>query len=312
MERIKETEVNEIIARSRELHAEFDHMVNEFKGDLWKYCHYITGSQWDGEDLFQETMLKAYASFCQRWHPTNPKSYLYRIATNAWIDRCRREKKFVDELKEEDLPAEEIDFDFDIEDAVHHLIELFTPRQIAVFFLKEVFSFTAEEAAGMVHTTRGAVYATVRRMKKAIKEYPPRNDCRKKGHLIEESPVIDVYLKALNDGNVEGILSLLSDTAHNEAALGFQEYNKSEMRSGSLKYGLPGYRAEKHLLWGKEVIVVFNDNAEAPEIHDIHYQEVENEKIVYHLSYYFRKEFIMAASKELGCKPQLDKPVVNW
>ncbi|OIU72003.1 hypothetical protein [Rossellomorea aquimaris] len=149
-------------------------------------------------------------------------------------------------------------------------------------------------------------------MKKEIKEHPPRDEFRKKGQPIDKSQVIEVYLTALNEGNVEGILELLSDTAHNEAGLGFQEFTKSEMRSGSLKYGLPGYRAERQLLWDKEVIVVFNDNGEVPEIHDIQYHEIENDKIVYHRSYYFRKEFIMAASKELGFKPQLDKPVVNW
>ncbi|WP_132743981.1 hypothetical protein [Scopulibacillus darangshiensis] len=66
------------------------------------------------------------------------------------------------------------------------------------------------------------------------------------------------------------------------------------------------------MLWGKHVIVVFADELDGPLIHDIQYQEVENNKITYHRSYFFRKEFIFAAAKELGFKPQLNKHPVSW
>lgn len=44
------------------------------------------------------------------------------------------------------------------------------------------------------------------------------------------------------------------------------------------------------------------------KIHDIQSQEIENGKIVSHQSYFFRKEFILAAAHELGIQAQLDKP----
>ncbi|WP_377890074.1 hypothetical protein [Alkalihalobacillus sp. R86527] len=84
------------------------------------------------------------------------------------------------------------------------------------------------------------------------------------------------------------------------------------MRSGSMQFGLPGFRAERFFLWGKPVIVVFYDGEEGEKIHDIQYQEVENDKIVYHRSFYFRKEIICAAAEELGFAPQLNKPAADW
>jgi hypothetical protein len=66
------------------------------------------------------------------------------------------------------------------------------------------------------------------------------------------------------------------------------------------------------ILWNKPVIVVFADGDQGPEIHDIQVQEIENGKIVSHKSYFFRKEFILAAAKELGIKAQLKKPPVDW
>lgn len=304
-----------IYDKSRELKTEFNQLVDEFTEGLWKYCRYLTGSPWDGEDLYQETMVKAFGSIYQRWHPTNPKPYLYRIATNTWIDHCRKEKRVIGSLEVEEVPAEEIPDGLDVEEALNHLITLFTPRQSAVFLLMEVFSFTANEVAGIVRTTPGAVYATLQRMRKKLNNQPPKINSKSNStskSINSEHPIIEKYLNALNNGDLEGVLSIFSDDAYNEASLGFQEFSKDEMRSGSMQFGLPGFRAEKYKLWGKNVIVLFYDGEQGAEVHDIQYQEIENGKIVHHRSYYFRKEFMFASSEELGYPVQIDKPVVDW
>ena len=297
--------------KNRELAIEFNSMIEEFKEGLWRYCRYLTGSPWDGEDLFQDTMLKAFGGYYQRWHPTNPKAYLYRMATTTWIDQCRKEKRHVGLLEEDELPQENFTDGLEAEEALHILFDLFYPRQVAVFLLKEVFRFDAREVAGMVRTTPGAVYATVRRMKEKLQSVDLL-ESRSQHPVSDTHPVIQAYLNAMNEGDIEAVMTLISEEAHNEAALGFQEYSKGEMRSGSMKYGLPGMRAVESCLWGRYVIVMLSEGTDGPEIHDIQYQEVENGKIVHHISYYFRKELIFAAGEELGIPPQIEKPVVNW
>jgi RNA polymerase sigma factor (sigma-70 family) len=305
-------EINESFTeKNRELAIEFNRMIEGFKDGLWKYCRYLTGSPWDGEDLFQDTMLKAFGGYYQRWHPTNPKAYLYRMATTTWIDQCRKEKRNVGFLEEGDLPQEEFTDSLQTEEALHILFDLFYPRQVAVFLLKEVFRFEAKEVAGMVRTTSGAVYATVRRMKEKLQS-TGSIESRHQNPEGETHPIIQTYLKAMNDGDIEAVMDLISEEALNEAALGFQEYTKEEMRSGSMKYGLPGMRAVQFNIWGRNVIVLLSEGMNGPEIHDIQYQEVENGKIVHHISYYFRKELIFAAANELGIQVQTDKPVVEW
>ncbi|MGE6258037.1 sigma-70 family RNA polymerase sigma factor [Heyndrickxia sporothermodurans] len=303
---------NELYEPSRKLRQQFDKLIEEFGDGLWNYCRYLTGSPWDGEDLYQETMLKALGSLYQRFHPTNLKSYLYRIATNTWIDHYRRQKKSIGTLVEDCDVTEEFKDTFEIEAALEHLFHLFTPRQTAVFLLSEVFQFKAEEVASIVKTTPGAIYATIRRMKKKLKTHKEEISSNS-GHTKSGNIIIQAYLKAFNEGDIEGMLSLISDQAHYEASLGFLEVSKDEIRKGSLLYGLPPYRAEEFILWGKPVIVILADFDKEPLIHDIQYQEVENDKIVFHRSYFFRKEFIIAASKELGLAPQLIKqPFLNW
>ncbi|KZE69255.1 RNA polymerase [Fictibacillus phosphorivorans] len=309
---LSQSTTNTLHAQSNELRQRFDKEIQEFSDALWKYCRYLTGSPWDGEDLFQETMLKALGGLYTRWQPTNLKSYLYRTATNAWIDHCRREKRSLGVLDEEHEPIEEFADSLDLVEALEKLYELFTPRQTAVFLLMEIFRFKAEEVASIIKTTPGAVYATTRRMKTKLQEnkHAPRKP--KSKETPEKSKVIQAYLNAFNDGDLEGMLSLISDHAHYEASLGFLEVNKNEIREGSLAYGLPGHQAIQLLLWGKPVIVVLASSDQGPLIHDIQYQEVENNQIVYHRSFFFRKEFIVAAAEELGYAPQLVKPPLNW
>ncbi|HWO75244.1 MAG TPA: RNA polymerase sigma factor [Bacillus sp. (in: firmicutes)] len=309
-----EEQTQEFTEKSRELREEFSQLIAEFREDLWNYCRYLTGSPWDGEDLFQETLIKAYGGFYQVWHPVNPKSYLYRVATNTWIDYCRREKRFVGSLEEAEEPYEEFSDNLDLEIVLEHLVKMFTPRQVAVFLLVKAFQFKAEEVASIVKTTKGAIYATIRRMEKRLRNenlssIAVTNQRKVARHQDE---VIQTYIKALNNGDLEALFDLVSDHLHHEASLGFQEFSKSDMRKGSMQYGLPAYRAEEHWLWGKLVIVKVVDSDHGSLIHDIQYQEVENGKIVFHRSYYFRKEFIVAAARELGMAPQLDKFPIDW
>ncbi len=233
-------------------------------------------------------------------------------ATNAWIDHCRKEKRSLGILDEENEPSVEFVDTLDLEEALEKLYELFTPRQTAVFLLMEIFRFKAEEVASIFKSTPGAVYATIRRMKTKLQGSKHESLKSKTKDTSQKSKVIQAYLNAFNNGDLEGMLSLISDHAHYEASLGFLEVNKEEIREGSLAYGLRGHRAIESLLWGKPVIVVLAESNQGPLIHDIQYQVVENERIVYHRSFFFRKEFIVAASKELGYAPQLNKPPLNW
>lgn len=309
---MSQPKTNTLYEQSIELRQRFDEEIRHFSDGLWNYCRYLTGSPWDGEDLYQETMLKALGGLYTRWHPVNLKSYLYRTATNAWIDYCRREKRNLGVLDEAGEPTEEFVDTHDIEEALEKLYDLFTPRQTAVFLLMEAFQFKAEEVATIVKTTPGAVYAATNRMKKKLKKIEFETYKTQIHDSPQKSKIIQAYLNAFNKGDLEGMLSLFSDYPQYEASLGFVEVNKEEMRNGSLMYGLPGHRAIECMLWGKAVIVVLADSYQGPLIHDIQYQEVENNKIVYHRSFFFRKEFILAASKELGYAAQLNKPPLNW
>ncbi|ART75120.1 RNA polymerase [Sutcliffiella horikoshii] len=297
-----------LVEEARKLRNEFEDIVSVYSTDLWNYCKYVTGSPWDGEDLFQETMIKAFGLLPQRWSDiTDKKYYLFRVATNTWLDQCRKQKREVGTLEE----TAEANLDFSdhlrLEEILTSLESNLTPKQTAAFLLLDIFQFSAEEIAGIVHSTPGGIYSAVQRARRKIASLDFSQSKTQRDTKVQ-NPTIQAYLQAFNNGDLDSMLRLFSDQAQNEAFFGFQEFSKSEMLKGSLKFGLPGHTAQEFILWNKPVIIVLANG----EIHDIQIQEIENGKIVSHQSYFFRKELILAAAEELGLKAQLDKPPVNW
>ncbi|MCU9613240.1 sigma-70 family RNA polymerase sigma factor [Caldibacillus lycopersici] len=310
---MKETvTIHSAIEKTRSARNLFDEIMSEYCADLWNYCRYITGSPWDGEDLYQETLIKSFGLLPARWSEiTDKKYYLFRIATNGWLDLCRKRKREVGTLEE--IPDTPVDFSESLllEEVLEMLAANLTPKQTAAFLLMDVFQFNAEEVAGIVQSTTGGVYASVQRARKRIANL----DFAKPKAVVlstKNRAVIQAYLQAFNSGDLNGMLQLFSEQAHNEAFLGFQEFSKEEMRKGSLQFGLPGHTAQEVVLWGKPVIIVLANDTNGPAIHDIQIQEIENGKIVSHKSYFFRKELILAAAKELGMQAQMVKPPLDW
>jgi RNA polymerase sigma-70 factor, ECF subfamily len=70
--------------------AQFDRLLGELRPRLHRFCARMTGSVIDGEDIVQETMLKALESFSGTQVIDNPEAWVFRIAHNAVLDFLRR------------------------------------------------------------------------------------------------------------------------------------------------------------------------------------------------------------------------------
>jgi RNA polymerase sigma-70 factor (ECF subfamily) len=58
---------------------------------LFRYCRRLTGNPWDADDLVQETLMRGFSILgLGQDEIKNPRAYLLRIASNAWIDWQRR------------------------------------------------------------------------------------------------------------------------------------------------------------------------------------------------------------------------------
>lgn len=129
----------------------------------------LTGTPWDADDLYQETIIKAMKAkktFLQ--HPT-PKAYLFRIASNAWIDECRKRKADIGlPDNHENIVFNTDTYSVDVSDCLEYLVTAIPPFQAVAVLLVDVFNYTTREVARMLGNTEGAVKAALHRARKRL------------------------------------------------------------------------------------------------------------------------------------------------
>lgn len=133
---------------------------------LQQYCRFLTQSDWDGEDIAQEVMIKALEHY--RFQPKVSTSLLNKMAYNHWIDVLRKRKReelvhTIDQEKDTPHKAEET------METIEEIICRLTPSQAVIFALKHAFQYKAHEIAELLGTTEMAIKSTLHRAKNRIK-----------------------------------------------------------------------------------------------------------------------------------------------
>ncbi|HVR76776.1 MAG TPA: sigma-70 family RNA polymerase sigma factor [Acidimicrobiia bacterium] len=73
--------------------ADFERDAMQFTRQLYSAAMRMTRNPSDAEDLVQETYLKAYRAYHTFEEGTNLKAWLYRILTNTYINKYRKESR---------------------------------------------------------------------------------------------------------------------------------------------------------------------------------------------------------------------------
>jgi RNA polymerase sigma-70 factor (ECF subfamily) len=73
--------------------ADFERDAMQYTRQLYSAAMRMTRNPSDAEDLVQETFLKAYRAYHTFQAGTNLKAWLYRILTNTYINKYRKESR---------------------------------------------------------------------------------------------------------------------------------------------------------------------------------------------------------------------------
>lgn len=85
----------------------FDDVLARHQGEIYRYAIHLTRNPVDADDLYQETVLKAYRAFGRLDGEANHRAWLYRIATNAFLSERRKRGREgpLDGTRAEAIPA---------------------------------------------------------------------------------------------------------------------------------------------------------------------------------------------------------------
>jgi RNA polymerase sigma-70 factor (ECF subfamily) len=197
------------------------------RAELYRYCRHLTHNPWDAEDLAQDAMARAFVTLGRVFSDLpEPRAWLFRVASNIWIDRVRRAR--FEQLSNEPAPNDaHLQQPQAAREAAATLLALLSPQQRAAVVLKDVFDFSVEEIAGVLETTPNAVKAALHRGRDRLSEPTPR---------AERAPapgVLESFARAFNARDLEGLTALLLDTASVEIVGLVTEYGPEAAKDPS-------------------------------------------------------------------------------
>lgn len=261
---------------------------------LYGYCRKLTGSPWAAEDLVQDTLLKGFGMTARGdFHgPDSPvrntRAYLFRTATNLWLDDLRRDGRlsFGAEVPEPALPDADTAA---MRDAVAFGRARTSRLEFASLLLKEVYDFSIDEIADFVGTTPGTVKSSLHRARDKVREPSPTPTPVDEA----ERKVAADLAEAINSRDVDRVLNLMAES------LQIVVCNVGGGRGRSRLWAEPsirGIRAEARELFGRSAVVMIRDG----HLHDVLRVEADAGQLTRLTDYCYAPEVLKEAAASLG------------
>lgn len=224
--------------------ADFDDLVRRYRRELHVYCYRMLGSFDEAEDHVQEVLLRAWRGRDGFEGRSSPRTWLYRVATNACLDTLRRDARravparsdgptgsgpsitampwvqpYPDALLDElaaDQPGPEAEAvrRETISLAFLATIQLLPPRQRAALILRDVVGWRAAEVADLLDTSVAAINSALQRARASLRDQWPA------GRLgwapvaepdAEQRRLLEAYIAAHEQADPEALVALLRD-----------------------------------------------------------------------------------------------------
>ena len=183
--------------------GDFDDLVRRYRRELHVHCYRMLGSFDEAEDHVQEVFLRAWRSRDSFEGRSSPRTWLYRVATNACLDTLRRDARrsvrarsgapagqgpsiaalpwvqpypdaLLDEIATGQPGPEAVTVSREtISLAFLAAIQLLPPRQRAVLILRDVVGWPAAEVGELLGTSVPAVNSALQRARATLRAQVP-------------------------------------------------------------------------------------------------------------------------------------------
>jgi RNA polymerase sigma-70 factor (ECF subfamily) len=159
----------------------FEELVRQYDRAVLRLAVHLTGSQEDGQDIYQEAFLRAYINLSRFRFECSFYTWIYRIVTNLCLDHLRKKHSrgrdlaappAVDGDQQEDVfdrmpdhsPAASPERSFagrELRQCIIRALGQLSPRERMVFELKHYHGMRLRTVAGMLNTTEGTIKNTL-------------------------------------------------------------------------------------------------------------------------------------------------------
>jgi len=247
--------------------VDFDDLVRQYRRELHVHCYRMLGSFDEAEDHVQEVFLRAWRAWERFEGRSSPRTWLYRVATNACLDTLRQNARraaakpggpgpsvaalpwvqpYPDSLLDEvaaDQPGPEAAAVSreTISLAFLAALQLLPPRQRAVLILRDVAGCSAAEVAEMLDASVPAVNSALQRARTTLRDQWP-NGRLDWAPAAEPDPgqrrLLERYIAAHEHADPEALIALLHEDVRLAISPQVGEWNGKPEVGDALRDGM--------------------------------------------------------------------------
>jgi RNA polymerase sigma-70 factor (ECF subfamily) len=207
------------------LERQFRRLVEEHRAELHAHCYRMLGSLEDAEDALQDALLRAWRGLQGFEGRSSPRTWLYRIATNACLKAIeRRPARPLDPYPDDRLgladgyaaPEARYERRESVELAFIAVLQHLPATQRAVLILRDVLGFSAAETAEALDTTVASANSALQRARRALEQRLPERSQQATLRALGDQrlrTLVERYVDAWERGDAGAILSMLAEDA---------------------------------------------------------------------------------------------------
>ena len=158
----------------------FEELVRQYDRAVLRLAVHMTGSQEDGQDIYQEAFLRAYINLGNFRFECSFYTWIYRIVTNLCLDHLRKkasrgrdltttisvdgeEEQVLDRLPDQraGTSPERNMISRELRKCIQRAMEKLSPRERVVFELKHYHGLRLRTVAGILNTSEGTIKNTL-------------------------------------------------------------------------------------------------------------------------------------------------------
>jgi RNA polymerase sigma-70 factor (ECF subfamily) len=198
---------------------DFPQLMGQLRARLHRYCARMAGSVLDGEDIVQETLMKANERYDAQ-AVQNVEAWLFRIAHNSAMDFLRRrarEQAVFDEGEDIAETAADPNAHADrriVATAALRTFMRLAPAQRSAVVLADVLGYEAEEAARVMETTVPALKAALHRGRARLRDIAGQalEAAAPPSLSPQDQQLLEAYAARFNARDWDGLRDLLADS----------------------------------------------------------------------------------------------------
>ncbi|MFC6387715.1 sigma-70 family RNA polymerase sigma factor [Sporolactobacillus kofuensis] len=213
-----------LTGETKSLNDQFVRTFLPYLASMRRRCRVLAGSVWDGDDLFQNVLMKLFQAWKKDRSRKVTKTYLFRIISNAWIDHHRKVRvPEIDKESFEDMAAcdQTIEYPERLVMAMKIVLHTLNSRQRLVYLMQAGWGLSSSEIAKLCGESDGNVRVLYHRARKKM-----RPELTDPGQQIDDQR-LDRYISAFQSGDPERLLALYREES---AACLVQEQHRAKDR----------------------------------------------------------------------------------